>query len=152
MTVDTAARRTSVSRVVAFDAATVFAVVSDASLHSVIDGSGTVRGNGGKAEPLHLGSRFGMKMHIFVPYKMTNEVVEFEQDELIAWQHLGKHRWRFELESVEGGTKVTETFDWSTSLRPSVIEALGYPKRHEANIERTLAQLDAYLTNRANSL
>ena len=91
-------------------------------------------------------------MRILVPYKMSNEVVEFETDRLIAWQHFGKHRWRFELEPVGSGTKVTETFDWSTSRQPSVIEALGYPKRHEANIERTLAQLDAYLTNRANSL
>ena len=50
-----------------------------------------------------------------VPYLTKNTVVEYDEDRLIAWRHLGKHRWRYELEPVEGGTKVTETFDWSTA-------------------------------------
>jgi hypothetical protein len=152
MTVDMTARRTSVSRVIAAEPSVIFAVISDASLHPVIDGSGTVKGSSGKPEPLHLGSRFGMKMKIVLPYRITSEVVEFEQDRLIAWQHFGKHRWRYELEPVEGGTRVTETFDWSTSRSPQGIERMGYPAKHEANMELTLERLDAYVRNKSNTL
>ncbi len=53
---------------------------------------------------------------------MTNTVIEFEQDRRIAWQtvlagplgrFLGGRIWRYELEPVEGGTKVTESWDLS---------------------------------------
>ncbi len=158
MTVDTRARRTSVTRVIDAAPAEVFAVVADASLHPVIDGSSMVRGSTGKAEPLRLGSRFSMNMRLgLVPYRITNEVVEFEQDRLIAWCHPGKHRWRYELRPVEGAdgtvaTEVTETFDWSTSLLPKAIELVGYPKRHEGNIERTLERLATYVGKTTSSL
>lgn len=142
-------RSVSVSRVIPATAAEVFAVLSDASLHPVIDGSGMVQGASGTPEPLTLGSRFGMKMKLsLVPYRISNEVVEFEQDRLIAWQHFGKHRWRYELEPVAEGTRVTETFDWSTSVIPQAIELAGYPKKHPANMERTLERLEAFLANR----
>jgi hypothetical protein len=36
-------------------------------------------------------------------------VVEFEQT---AQSVTGGHRWRYELRPVDGGTEVTETFDW----------------------------------------
>ena len=143
-------RSVSVSRVVPASPANVFAVLSDASLHPVIDGSGMVRGAHGTPEPLTLGSRFGMDMKLsLLPYRISNKVVEFEQDRLIAWQHFGKHRWRYELEAVEGGTKVTETFDWSTSVFPKAIELAGYPKKHPANMTRTLERLEAFLVNRS---
>jgi hypothetical protein len=73
---------------------------------------------GADPEPLRLGTKFGMNMKIGVPYLITNTVVEYEQDRLIAWRHWGRHRWRYELEPVEGGTEVTESFDWSTALCP----------------------------------
>lgn len=158
MTVDLRARRTSVTRVIPAAPDQVFAVVSDASLHPVIDGSSMVRGSTGKAEPLRLGSRFSMDMRLgLLPYRITNEVVEFEQDRLIAWCHPGRHRWRYELTPVEGpdgspATEVTETFDWSTSLAPKVIELVGYPKRHEGNIERTLERLATYVAKTTSAL
>ena len=68
-------------------------------------------------------------------------MVEFEEGRLIAWAHLGKHRWRYRLEPVDGGTQVTEEFDWSTSAAPKFIELAGYPKKHPANMERTLERL-----------
>lgn len=145
-------RQVSVSRVMPFTPEQIFAVISDASLHSVIDGSGMVIGATGRPEPLTMGSTFGMSMKLNVlPYKIRNTVVEFEQDRVIAWQHAGKHRWRYELEEVEGGTEVTETFDWSTSVIPWAIELMGYPKKHPANMERTLELLEAFLTNRTNA-
>ena len=151
-------RQVSVSRVIEATPEQIFRVVADASLHHVIDGSGTVRGASGKPEPLHLGTKFAMDMKLGVPYRISSTVVEFEQDRRIAWAHLGKHRWRYELEPLEPAadgtprTQVTETFDWSTALVPTAIELAGYPKRHVPNMERTLERLDAFLANRASAL
>jgi uncharacterized protein YndB with AHSA1/START domain len=146
-------RQVSVSRTMAFPASDIFEVLSDASLHPVIDGSGMVVAARGEAEPLTMGSTFGMNMRMGVPYRMTNTVVEFDQDRLIAWCHPGKHRWRYELEAADGGgTVVTETFDWSTSIFPPAIEWMKYPTKHVPNMERTLEKLEAFLTNRASAL
>ncbi len=153
MPIDTEARRTWASRTIAATPEQIFAVLSDASLHPVIDGSAMVKAPTGKPEPLRLGTKFGMAMRMGpLPYWIPNTVVEFEENRLIAWTHPGKHRWRYELEPVEGGTKVTETFDWSTSLIPKAIELVGYPRRHEGNIERTLERLERYVTTTSSSL
>ncbi len=55
-----------------------------------------------------------------LPYRITNRVVEFERGSKIAWCHPGKHRWRWEVaQAGDGETRVTETFDMSTSpLKP----------------------------------
>ena len=151
-------KQVSVSRSIAATPEQIFRVVSDASLHHVIDGSGTVRGTTGKPEPLKLGSRFSMRMRLGIPYVMPNTVVEFEQDRRIAWAHFGGHRWRYELEPLDPGadgsprTNVTETFDWSTARSRGFIEMLGWPKRHVPNMERTLERLDAFVVNRASAL
>lgn len=141
-------RKVSVERVIDAPADKIFAVLADASLHPVIDGSGTVKGARGNPEPLKMGSKFGMSMRMGLPYVIKNTVVEFEQDKLIAWCHPGKHRWRYELEEVEGGTLVRETFDWSYSPIAKGIELAGYPKKHPAAMEATLERLDAYVTTR----
>src|SRR5436309_2280111 len=95
----------------------IFALLVDPAKHPLIDGSGTVTAvrEGSAPERLELGSRFGMEMRLGLPYRVTNRVVEFEQDRLIAWRHLGGHRWRWELRPIdERTTEVTETFDYST--------------------------------------
>jgi uncharacterized protein YndB with AHSA1/START domain len=140
-------RVVSVSRVIPAPPEKIFAVLADASTHPLIDGSGTVRETRDAApEPLRLGTRFGMRMKLGVPYLITNTVVEYEQDRLIAWRHWGRHRWRYELEPVEGGTRVTESFDWSTALVPKFIELVGYPTRHPPAMERTLERLERLVT------
>lgn len=139
-------RQVSVSRVIAAPPDAIFAVLTDPSLHPVIDGSGSVQHARGGTQRLELGSTFGMDMRIGLPYRITNTVVEFEPDRLIAWRHFNGHRWRYELEPVEGGTQVTETFDWSTARIPRAIELAGYPKKHPKAMARTLERLDAYVT------
>ncbi len=113
----------SVDRVINAPAASLFAVVADAGRHAEIDGSGQlVELKKGADRQLTLGSTFGMAMKLGVPYTVTNTVVEFEQDRRIAWQtvlagplgrFLGGRIWRYELEPVDGGTKVTESWDLS---------------------------------------
>ncbi|MGI9606347.1 MAG: SRPBCC family protein [Acidimicrobiales bacterium] len=140
--VDKAAKQTSASRIIHAQPGALFDVLVDPTRHAEFDGSDTVEAARGKPARLELGSRFGMSMTLKpIPYMISSTVVEFVENERIAWHHLGRHRWRYELESVEGGTLVTETFDWSTSVVPFVIERAGYPERHLGNIERTLANL-----------
>lgn len=145
-----AAQRTvSVSAVIEAPAAAIFDVLADPARHGEIDGSGMVQNVRGDARRLELGSKFGMDMKLGpLPYRISNEVVEFEEGRRIAWAHFGGHRWRYELEPVDGGasTKVTETFDWSTSRSPKAIELMGYPKKHPANMAATLERLRELVT------
>ena len=106
------------SRVLPFPADAIFDVLASPAGHVEMDGSGTVRGVASGPERLRDGARFRMKMKLGVPYQMSSTVREFEENRRIAWAHVGGHRWRYELEEVDGGTRVTESFDWSTS-RPA---------------------------------
>jgi uncharacterized protein YndB with AHSA1/START domain len=135
----------SASMTIAAPPATIFAILADPRQHARIDGSGTVRDAVGGPERLALGSTFGMNMKIGAPYRTKNKVVEYEADRLIAWRHFGMHRWRYELEPVDGGTRVTETWDLShcNGLNKWILGALGYPKRHRKGIAQTLVKLKA---------
>ncbi len=137
-------RVVSRSRVVGATPAAIFDLLADPSQHPLIDGSGTVKAS--RSEPgvrLAMGSTFGMNMKLGAPYKIENTVVEFEENRLLAWRHFGGHRWRYELEPVDGGTKVTESFDWSTSKSPFMLELTQSPKRNAKAIEKTLDRLVA---------
>ena len=131
------------SAVIAAPPGVVFAILADPRQHPRIDGSGTVRGNVSGPERLVLGSRFGMDMKQGAPYKITNKVVEYDEDRLIAWRHMGLHRWRYELEPTNnGGTRVTESWDlthYPRLVRP-VMRALFGAKTQTA-IEATLVRL-----------
>lgn len=109
----------TVERTIPAPPGAVFELLADPSRHSEIDGSGTVRGARGEAKRLALGDRFGMSMRMGIPYGTVNEVVEFEESRRIAWQTqgtgivrlFGGRIWRYELEPVEGGTLVKESWD-----------------------------------------
>ena len=111
----------SVERVIKAPASAIFAIISDVSRHPEIDGSGSVvKTKPGAPERLALGATFEMSMKLGVPYSMSNRVIEFEPDRRLAWQttlsgplgrFIGGRIWRYELEPVDGGTKVTETWD-----------------------------------------
>jgi hypothetical protein len=113
----------SVDRIISAPAAAIFAVIADPSRHPEIDGSGTVKKvKPGAPQQLALGAVFGMSMKLGVPYTMSNTVIEFEPDRRIAWQtvvsgpvgrFIGGRIWRYELAPVDGGTRVTETWDIS---------------------------------------
>ena len=138
-------RTVSRSTVVPAPPERVFDLLADPARHPELDGSGTVRGRLSGPERLGPGAKFGMRMHVGVPYVIRNEVVEFEDGRRIAWRHAGRHVWRWELEPVAGGTRVTETFDWGPALAPKVLELIGYPKRNAAGIEKTLERLPSLL-------
>jgi uncharacterized protein YndB with AHSA1/START domain len=122
----------------------IFELLRNPNQHHRFDGSGMVRLQRGGDQTLGEGSSFTMNMKLGpIPYRMTNRVVEFETDRLIAWAHLGGHRWRYSLTPDGDGTLVTETFDWSTSKAPRYIERMGYPERNRKAIVETLSRLAA---------
>ncbi len=137
-------RVVSDSVVVNAPAADIFELLARPSRHAEIDGSGSVVAATKGPERVSLGDRFGMDMRIVVPYKISNEVVEFEEGRRIAWRHFGHHVWRYELEPVDADTtKVTESFDWGVARVPRFYEIVGYPAKHKANIAKTLERLAA---------
>ena len=90
----------------------IFSFLSSPQSHSLFDGSATIKSVSSGPDRLFLGARFGMKMRIKIGYRITNEVVEFEESKLIAWRHLMKWIWRYELVDLGvGKTQVSEYFD-----------------------------------------
>ena len=136
-------RNASASTTIQAPASTIFAILTDPSQHPRIDGSGTVRGSVSGDTDLKLGSQFRMDMKMGAPYKIKNKVVEFEPNSLIAWRHMGLHRWRYELApAADGATSVTET--WDVSRYPGFIAAAMSNRLRggtQKAIEKTLARL-----------
>jgi uncharacterized protein YndB with AHSA1/START domain len=129
----------------------IFDLLADPRRHAEIDGSGMVRGDLRAPDRLSYGATFSMRMRLIVPYLITNTVVEFAENRLIAWRHVGRHIWRWELEPEGDGTRVTETFDWSTALSPRALELLGYPQRNSEAIRKTLARLAEHVSRNSQA-
>ena len=120
----------------------IFDLLANPRRHHEIDGSGSVKEALIDApERLSLNAKFGMNMRIGVPYKMTNTVVEYEENRRIAWRHFGGHIWRYILEPTNGGTNVTEQFDWNTAKSPLMLKLMKAPQNNAKSIEKTLANL-----------
>ncbi|MBP1234359.1 hypothetical protein JOE40_004002 [Arthrobacter sp. PvP102] len=129
----------------------VFEVLATPALHSVIDGSETVKAAQPRGpERLSAGARFGMEMNMMVDYKILNTVCEFEEGRRIAWRHFFGHVWRYVLEpstDARGipGTLVTEQWDARQVRGKFFLRLAGYLRRHPANLDATLAKLDQYV-------
>ena len=135
-------RIVSRSTIVPAPAQMIFDLLADPRRHNEIDGSGTVQSAQINApERLSLDATFGMQMRMGLPYKITNTVVEFEENKTIAWRHVGGHIWRYILEPVDGGTKVTEQFDWNKSKAPLILKLRKSPQDNAKSIEKTLENL-----------
>ena len=86
-----------------------------------------------------------MHMKMGLGYVTRNRVVQFQENRSIAWHHFALFVWRYDLEEVDGGTLVTESFNYD---RPwaLVIIALGFPQRNRAAMEATLQRLETIVT------
>lgn len=129
------------SVVVAAGPQQVFDLLADPRQHSELDGSGSVRASVSGPQRLSQGATFGMRMRLGLPYLIRNEVVEFDEGRRIAWRHFGHHVWRYELEPADGGTTVTESFDYRSARSPRGLERMGFPARNAKGIEATLDRL-----------
>ena len=120
----------------------IFELLANPRRHGEIDGSGTVQSARVNAPArLSMGATFGMDMKLGLPYRITNTVVEFEENKQIAWRHFGGHVWRYILEPVEGGTQVTEQFDPTHSKAPLFLKLMKAETNNAKAIERTLDNL-----------
>ena len=146
----------SVSRVIAAPPEKIFAYLADASKHPEIDGSGTVKKvRDDLPTKLTLGSRFGMDMKLGMSYSMVSTVIEFEDNRRIAWQTkpsfglldklFAGRIWRYVLEPVEGGTKVTESWDISQDKQRWWLN-LTMRKSTGENMAKTLERIEALVT------
>ena len=155
----------SVERVINAPAADIFALIADAGSHSSFDGSGTVDHSTEKSAPLSLGSKFGMSMRgrpesLFLPYRTTNTVIEFEPDRRIAWKTtmgpgglIGGRIWRYELRPADSGhlppegqregTLVRETWDVSQDRQRPMLRMGSMPKQAEDGMRATLERIAA---------
>jgi hypothetical protein len=122
----------------------IFAILTDPRRHKEIDGSSTIQENISGPDKLVLGSKFGMQMHLGIDYRIRNTVVEYRENQLIAWRHLGRWIWRYELVNIgPQQTQVTETFD--ASRAPLIAKAWlsfrkAYPWTQKA-VAKTLVRL-----------
>ena len=140
----------TVERVIPASPAEIFELLADPSRHSEIDGSGSVVKAKGGSQRLQLGSTFGMHMKMGVPYSMQSTVIELEENKRIAWQtrgpgvvgkRFGGRIWRYELQPVEGGTLVSESWDItqeSPLTKPVVRQAA---KKTAENMAATLDRI-----------
>ena len=138
---DAERRIVSVSQFVPATAAQIFELLATPQRHGEIDGSGSVKKVLSGPVRLSLGAKFGMSMRIGLPYRITNVVVEFEEGRRIGWRHFGGHVWRYVLEPVEGGTLVTEQFDYSTNRANWLLRAMNAVSTNEVSMRKTLLNL-----------
>ncbi|HEY7133655.1 MAG TPA: SRPBCC family protein [Acidimicrobiia bacterium] len=146
----------TVERVIPAPPDAIFALLADASRHPDIDGSGTVKqAKAGAPERLSLGATFGMSMKLGIPYSMVNTVVEYEDNRRIAWQarppgwpgRISAGRiWRYELEPVDGGTRVRESWDLSQDKQRALLRLGPTPDKTRRNMEQTLVRIEELVT------
>jgi uncharacterized protein YndB with AHSA1/START domain len=142
----------TVERLIHAPAEAIFAIVADPGRHRDIDGSGAIQGAKADApQRLALGSKFGMSMRVGIPYSMVSTVIEFEDNRRIAWQtrppglvgRIAAGRiWRYELEPVEGGTLVKESWDLTEDMQRWFLKMGPLPETTRKNMEKTLARIE----------
>lgn len=147
--------RVTVERVIPAPPESVFALLADPGRHPEIDGSGTVRGARSGDRRLQLGDSFGMDMKMGARYSTRNEVVELEEDRRIAWRTLAPsplskiatgRTWRYELEPVDEGTRVRETWDVSTEAAPARPLVRKMADTTRRNMVKTLERIEQAVT------
>ncbi|MCV7197602.1 SRPBCC family protein [Mycobacterium angelicum] len=146
----------SVERVIKAAPDQIFALLADAGKHASFDGSDSVNHASAASVPLSKGAKFGMAMRgrketLFIPYRTTNTVIEFEPDRRIAWQTVGMggfvggRIWRYELQAVDGGTLVRETWDVSQDKQKWLITSGSMPELTANGMRATLDRIAALL-------
>ena len=146
----------SVERCIPAGPAAIFALVADAARHPEIDGSGSVRRvKAGAPQKLSLGATFGMSMKQGIAYSMVSTVIEYEEDRRIAWQSrpagfvgkfVGGRIWRYELEPVEGGTLVRESWDISRDHQRMFLRLGSLSKQTAESMTKTLETIEGIVT------
>jgi hypothetical protein len=138
--VDTS-RKLQASTVIDAPAATIFALLSDPERHTDLDGVDMLRGVVGDVPSIAgIGQTFTMNMRqdALGDSRMINSVTAFVPDARIGWSpsmdpscdpaaKLGEvdasgHTYTYDLQEVDGGTNVTQTYEWMSVKDPKFLE------------------------------
>ena len=127
------------------DAAELWQLASNPHRHHELDGGGTLSARVTGPERLAEGDTFNIWMRQFgLPYTLKMRVLTAYHEREIAWQHPGKHIWRWAFDPADtGGMWVTETFDY-TQVKPFMIRGfnwLGIFQNNAKNMRASLRQL-----------
>jgi uncharacterized protein YndB with AHSA1/START domain len=155
-------RKIQVSKVIDAPADEIFALLSDPDRHTDLDGSGMLRGLVEGQPLLAIGQRFTMDMHqdSLGDYRMVNAVTAFVPGARIGWEprmdpgcelatklgdmQVGGHTFTFDLHQVDGGTEVTETYEWM-SVKDEKLLAL-MPVVSEDDLKGSLERIEQAVT------
>ena len=147
----------TVERLIPAEPEAIFDLLAHPARHHEFDGSGTVRQARGAGKRVGPGDSFGMDMKWGIPYFTHNVVSEFVEGRVIAWRTLAPapldklftgRTWRYELQPVDGGTLVRETWDVSTEkplTRAFIRNRLSGLTRR--NMRQTLERIEAAVTS-----
>ena len=145
--------RVGVERVINSPADQIFALLADAGKHPKFDGSGSVNHTTAESVPLSKGSVFSMRMRgrretLYLPYTISNKVIEFDQNRLIAWQTstlgglVGGRIWRYVLtQTTPDTTLVREEWDISQDRQKPLLRLGGMPDQAERGMAATLDRI-----------
>lgn len=150
----------TVERVIPAPPERIWALVADPRRHQDINGNDTVREAFDVPPTLTVGSTFGMNMEFGGDYQMTSTVIEYDEGRRIAWQSrpaeqsaswrstfFGGRIWRFELDPVDGGTRVRETWDVSQEGKYGTRWLVRlYGAKTKVNMQQTLERIDKLAT------
>lgn len=145
--------RMEVQRTIEAAPAEIFALLCDPKGHVAIDSSGMLMSSSGEPATA-VGDTFVVHMdrealndYPMGLYDVTVEFTTFEQDREVAWTIIGQirpqigHVYGYTLEPSDGGTLVTQYYDWS-NIDPVWKEADIFPIISEAALRATLGILD----------
>jgi uncharacterized protein YndB with AHSA1/START domain len=142
-----------VERVIDAPAHRIFELLADAGQHPKFDGSGSVDHSSADSVPLSMGSVFSMRMKgrretLFLPYTMSNKIIEFEKDRRIAWQPtalgglIGGRIWRYVLTPTgQDSTLVQEEWDISQDKQKTFLRRGGTAQQVERGMRATLDRI-----------
>ncbi|HWD55323.1 MAG TPA: hypothetical protein VG346_09370 [Acidimicrobiales bacterium] len=139
----------------------IFRILSDPTTHTLLDGSGMLRGAETEDLITGVGEVFVMNMHYSAigAYQMDNHVVEFELERRIGWEPVAGrghpevgarvgHRWSFLLTPEgPGATVVTELYDCSRAPA-DFRRGMDNGKIWLDGMEETLERLDAFAVSK----
>jgi hypothetical protein len=157
--VDTS-RKLQASKVIDAPPDVIFALLADPGRHADLDAAGTVRGPAGVSPPIGgIGQVFTMSMHAddLGDYRMVNAVTAYQPVSRIGWAprldptcglaeemagvEVGGHTFTYDLREVDGGTEVTETYEWMSVKDERFLQF--FPRISQEQMEGTLDRIAA---------
>ncbi|MGH3564762.1 MAG: SRPBCC family protein [Pseudonocardia sp.] len=151
-------KKLQASKVINASADDIFALLTDPNRHTELDGADMLRGTEGDTPPIAgVGQTFTMNMHQpdLGDYRMINAVTAYVPGNRIGWaprvdpscsvaEQLGKmdasgHTYTYDLQEVEGGTKVTQTYEWIGVKGPN--SETYFPRVSQKQLEGTLDRI-----------